>query len=183
MSILTALPVLSNVTTSLVDSITTPILTPAPILSTPYVGVYPSVITYPYNTNIAYYDSGIGDNPYAQYEINKELRYKFLDKYLHEDYPDILRMLKSTNGNITILSTSETEKNDISKDTDDILEDKIDFIGSKILTYAKNQKILNTIVNKNAGIKFYDLPHNTYYVKKEQAKYVKKKLRQMRDNN
>ena len=157
-----------------------------PVISTrPYTNVYstiypyPSIITAPlYNTSI-YYD-GIGDNPFVEHKINTELRYKFLDKYLHEDYPDILRMLKSSGGEIIVLSSEEADKNDISKDTDKILEDKIDFIGSKILTYTKNKKILLSIINKNTGIKYYDLPHNVHYVKKEQAKYVKSKLKEMK---
>jgi len=167
-----------------VDSVVSPIIAPlSPIITTrPYLSVYPSVVTnpFPYNTAF-YYDSGVGDNPFTQHEINRELRYKFLDKYLHEDYPDILRMLKVSNGVVKVLSSSEAEKNDISKDTESILEDKVDYIGSKILTSSKNKKILNSITNKNAGIKYYDLPHNAYYVKKEQAKYVKKKLKEMRN--
>mgnify|MGYP006084817411 CR=1 FL=1 len=173
-----------------VNSVMTPYFTPlspyftplSPIITTrPYLSVYPSVVTnpYPYN-NSFYYDSGVGENPHTQHEINNDIRYKFLDKYLHEDYPEILRMLKVSNGTVHVLSSSEAEKNDISKDTDSILEDKVDFIGSDILTYYKNQKILYSIVHKYSGIKFYDLPHNTYYVKKEQAKYVKKKLKEMR---
>ena len=89
-------------------------------------------------------------------------------------------MLKSSGGEIIVLSSEEADKNDISKDTDKILEDKIDFIGSKILTYTKNKKILLSIINKNTGIKYYDLPHNVHYVKKEQAKYVKSKLKEMK---
>jgi hypothetical protein len=173
----------SVLTTSsvLTPGVTTVVSPLSPIVTTnPYLSIYPSVAINPYHTGSYYYDSGIGDNPHAQHLINKELRYKFLDKYLHEDYPDILRMLKSTNGVVKVLSSSETEKNDISNDTDSILEDKIDFIGNTILTYSKNKKILHSITNKNAGIKYYDLPHNTYYVKKEQAKYVKRKLKEMR---
>lgn len=170
----------------IVDSLSpmSPVMYTSPII---YNNQYINTPTYttPFYTNPLiyntpyYYDSGIGDNPFIQHEINKDLRYKFLDKYLHEDYPEILRMLKSINGVITVLSKEDSEKNDIGKDTESILEDKIDFIGSKILTYEKNQKILYSIVHKNAGVKYYDLPHNTYYVKKEQAKYVKNKLKEM----
>lgn len=174
-------PYVSTVST-ITPSIVSPIMAPlSPIISTrPYLSVYPSIVVNPYNRGSFYYDSGVGDNPHTQHEINKELRYKFLDKYLHEDYSDILRMLKVSNGEVKVLSSAEAEKNDISKDTDSILEDKIDFIGNKILTFSKNKKILHSITNKNAGIKYYDLPHNTYYVKKEQAKYVKRKLKEMR---
>lgn len=185
MSIFTYSPSTVSVLTPsvVVDSVVSPIISPVSpiIVSKPYLSVYPSVAistyTYPGYSSAFYYDSGIGDNPYTQHEINKDLRYKFLDKYLHEDYPEILRMLKYSDGSVSVLSKNEAEKNDISKDTESVHREKVDFIGSKILTYSKNQKILQSIVNKNAGIKFYDLPHNSHYVKKEQAKYIMKKLK------
>jgi hypothetical protein len=68
--------------------------------------------------------------------------------------------------------------NDISKDSVEDLEKKSDFIGSEILTLSKNFKLLNAFVMKN-NLKWYDLPHNEHYVRKEQAKYVEKKLDEM----
>ena len=58
-----------------------------PIIPThPYFNLYPraasTVGVYPSNS-MFYYDSGIGDNPVTQHEINEDLRYKFLDKWLH----------------------------------------------------------------------------------------------------
>ena len=145
------------------------------------LGLYPKVVS---NISVAniyqptsayYYDSGIGENPLAIHETNQDLRYKFLDKWLYDDYPQIIRMLKVNGSNITILSKSEAEKNDISNDSEADLEAKSDYIGYEILTLNKNKKILDTLCQKN-NLKYYDLPHNEYFVRKAQAKYIIKKL-------
>ena len=126
-----------------------------------------------------YYDSGIGENPLARHEMNVDMRYKFLDKWLYEDqYQNILKMLKVDNGSVKVLSKSASENNDISKDTEAELEKKSDFIGFEILTLNKNRKILDTMCVKN-NLKYYDLPYNEKYVAKAQAKYVKGKLEEM----
>jgi len=122
-----------------------------------------------------YYDSGIGENPLAQHETNVDLRYKFLDKWIYDDFPDILRMLKVEGNKVTVLSKADAEKNDISKDSESDLEKKSDYIGTEILTLNKNKKILNALCIKN-NMKYYDLPHNEHYVRKAQGKYVKAKL-------
>lgn len=125
-----------------------------------------------------YYDSGIGENPIAIHETNKDLRYKFLDKWVYDDYPDILRKLKIDKNQVEVLSKEEEKSNSIDKDTVSELEKKSDYIGYEILTLSKNKKILEAILRKNS-LKWFDLPHNEYYVRKEQAKYVKKKLEDM----
>lgn len=161
-----------------VEDIITPI-----IPTRPYFNLYPRVVStvgvYPSNT-LFYYDSGIGDNPVTQHEINEDLRYKFLDKWLHEDYPEILRMLKVEGSHVKVLSSANAESNDISKDSESIHDQKVDFIGYEILTLSKNKKILDSLVTKNSHLKYYDLPYNEHFVKKEQAKYVKRKLEEMK---
>jgi hypothetical protein len=126
-----------------------------------------------------YYDSGIGENPIARHETNVDLRYKFLDKWLYRDeHQNILKMLKVDGKTVKVLSKSESEKNDISKDTESDLERKSDFIGMEILTLEKNRKILDTLCRKNS-LKYYDLPHNEKYVVRAQSRYVKSKLEEM----
>lgn len=131
-----------------------------------------------YNPNSLFYYDSIGDNPIATHKINTDLRYKFLDKWLHRDHSDILKMLKVENGSVKVLSKSETDKNDISKDSEKDLEKKSDFIGSEILTFGKNKKILSALCQKN-NIRYYDLPHNEHYVSKSQARYVRRKISEM----
>ncbi len=126
-----------------------------------------------------YYDTGIGENPLAQHETNQDLRYLFLDKWLYDDHSEILRMLKVEGNLVKVLSQSEAEKNNISSDSESDLEKKSDFIGSNILTLSKNKKIMNEIIRKN-NVKWYMLEHMRSYVSKQQGKYVKKKLEEMR---
>lgn len=130
-------------------------------------------------TRAYYYDSGIGENPIARHDTNTDLRYKFLDKWLVEDYQDILKMLRVDGNSVKVLSKDDSDKNDISKDSVKDIEQKIDFIGYEILTLHKNGKILDALCAKN-NLKYYDLPHNSFFVKKAQAKYVKSKLEEMR---
>lgn len=162
----------------LTPSLITPsFITPTKTLFTPYTSdLFGNNIglQYPY-----YYDTGIGDNPLAQHETNVDLRYLFLDKWLYDDHPEILRMLKVSGNSVTVLSQSESEKNDISSDSESDLEKKSDFIGSNILTLSKNKKIMSEIIRKN-NVKWYMLEHMRSYVSKQQGKYVKKKLEEMR---
>jgi hypothetical protein len=130
-------------------------------------------------TNAFYYDSGIGENSLAQYETNEDLRYKFLDKWLYDkEGAELLRMLKVDGNSVRVVSKSEAEKNDISKDSESDLEKKSDFIAYEILSLLKNKKILDALCMKN-NLKYYDLPHNEYFVKRAQIKYVKKKLEEL----
>lgn len=129
-------------------------------------------------SELFYYDSGIGENPLAQHETNSDLRYKFLDKWLYDDFPNILKLLKVDGNIVRVLSKNDAADNDISKDSESDLEKKSDFIGREILTLRKNKKILDTICQKNR-LKYYDLPHNERYVRKAQGKYVLKHLEEM----
>jgi len=139
---------------------------------------YPSI--YKVNSQgMYYYDSGIGENPLARHETNVDMRYKFLDKWLYNDEnQDLLKMLKVDGRSVKVLSKSESEKNDISKDSAAELEAKSDFIGDEILTLKKNKKILDAICKKNT-LKYYDLPHNEKYVYRAQGRYVRNKLEKM----
>lgn len=175
-----------------IEDIITPILPVRTTLSNiPHISNIPQIIprvnvvtgvgvTSVYNPNsLFYYDSGIGESHLAQHETNVDLRYKFLDKWLYEDYPEILRMLKVEPGSVKVVSKNAEATNDISKDTEGDLERKSDFIGYEILTLEKNKKILDALCRKN-NLKYYDLPHNEHFVRKAQSKYVKSKLEELR---
>jgi hypothetical protein len=123
-----------------------------------------------------YYDSGISSNPIARHDINKDIRHRFLDKWLYSDYPNILRMMRvNDKGNVEILSKEDSKNNDISKDSAKVHQIKSDYIGYNILTYEKNMKIMSAFCQKN-NIPFFDLPLNHRYIRHEQGKYVKKYL-------
>ncbi len=160
-----------------------------PILPTrQYITTYPIKNSYgpsyrsSYGPSQAYYyDSGIGENTLAQEDTNKDLRYRFLDKWLYQDFPNILRMLKVEGDYVKVVSRDEAKENDIGKDSESVLKKKSDYIAREILTMGKNRKILSAILAKNIHMKWYDLPHSKSYVKKSQGKYVEKKLQEMQN--
>lgn len=173
-------PLSPRLNTVVVEDVVTPII-PMRTVSTRYPRVVTGYgVTSLLSPATAYrYDSGIGENPIAQHDINRDLRYRFLDKWLFKYYQDILRMLKIDDNKVIVLTKSESQNNDISKDSESDSEKKSDFIGNEILTLSKNRKILGSIIFKN-NMKWYDLPHNKLYVMKEQAKYVRKKIESMK---
>lgn len=136
--------------------------------------VYPSAVSGPY-----VYDA-IGDNPIAFSKVNRNMRYLFLDKWLYRDFPQILKMLKITDGSVSVISKNDEASNDISTDSQDDLQAKSDFIGENILTSSKNKKILYKLM-KTKLLKIYDMDHNPQIVKKAQKKYVIDKLKEMQN--
>lgn len=179
--------------TSSVNTLLSPLINVRPTLTIktkPLFGGPTIRIVSPLRTNFNYdalltrdgayiYDSGIGRNPLVQDEINNDMRYKFLDKFLYEDYEDIVKRLKVSDGKVRVVSKSESQTNDISKDTISDLEKKSDFIGDEILTISKVAKIMRKILQKTTNLRYYDLPHNEYYVMKAFAKYIRSKLDEM----
>lgn len=117
-----------------------------------------------------------GLNEYAHIQISKAMKKAFLHDYLHEDYPEILDKLKVVNGKVKVASARDKVK----KDTKETLKKKVKFIGSEILTNPKNMKLLRAITKKNKHIRFSDLPANRDLVASTQAKYVKRRIKEMR---
>lgn len=148
----------------------------SPIIPNPFYKQYTSSILY--GPNLITYDSGIGESDLAIHETNHYLRYKFLDKWIFTDFPNLLKLLEVKNGKVIVVSADDAAKNDIAKDSEENLIKKTDYIGNEILTLSKNLKILKSLVRKTK-MKFYELPHHKHAVKKTQAKYVKKKLNEL----
>lgn len=117
-----------------------------------------------------------GLSEYAHIEINKAMRKAFLHDYLHEEYDDILNKLKVVKGKVRVAGAKEK----VAKDTKETLKKKVKFIGSDILTNSKNMKVLISIVKKNKHILFADLINNPDLVANTQAKYIKKRIKEMR---
>jgi hypothetical protein len=148
-----------------------PTISVKPKVIQPAISVFSNI-----QTNRPYLYDGVSNNTLVRHEINSDLRYKFLDKYLYRNYEDILKRLKVHDNNVKVISTEEMSNNDISNDTKEDLIKKSDFIGRNILTLSKVKKILDKILDKTPNLRYYDLPHNEYYVMKAFAKYVKSKL-------
>jgi len=190
MVLLTTQPSLGYTTPYVTTTNGSVIIGPVPGLSYPYgttvIGTSSNAFGYGVplgqtiiGANNRYYDgSGIDKNPNARYETAKEMRYKFLDTWLFDDYPKIIRKLIVQNGGVRVASAEEEKKNDVNSNSEKDLEAISDFIGDEILTINKTLKVLDRFITKN-GIKFYDIPHNEKYVKKSLARHVEKKIKEM----
>lgn len=135
--------------------------------------MYPSLVSGPY-----FYDA-IGNNPIVEHNVNRQMRYKFLDKWLYKDFPEILKMMKVDNGTVRVISKDEERNNDTSKDSVSDNQAKSDYIAHNVLTANKNRKILIELKRKHV-IKIFDMNINTHFVKRAQKKYVIKKLNELR---
>jgi len=152
--------------------------TPFPSIVGPYVQIpaYRPQVSIPIIRPYFYTDSGIGENPIAIHDVVVETRHKYLDKWLY-DCSETLQLLKIENGRVVVISYEDSKTNDISKDTRRDLEQKSDYIGDEILTLTKCRKVLSLFCHKN-NFKFYDIPHESRYVKKALNKYIVGKLRE-----
>jgi hypothetical protein len=126
--------------------------------------------------------SSLETDPVVQYRVTKYIRYKFLDRWIPKYFENLLMLLSvDSKGNVKVLSKDDSGKNDISKDTERDIENKIDFIGDRILTFTKCYKILKKFSSRN-NILFYELTKRLLqpHVRKQLGKYVSKKLKSMR---
>ena len=123
-------------------------------------------------------DTGINDNYMVQRDITRAIMYKTLDKWLYDDFPNVLKYLVvEKNGEVRLVkSEQEKENNKISSDSVDDLEAKSDYIGNNILKESAVREILNRIM-RETGLKWYELPHREQLLKDVIEKYLKKKLR------
>lgn len=121
-----------------------------PVYSTPLI--QPSVVYS--RISQREYDLDNDNNYLVQSQITKDLRNKFINRWLLNDYPELLKYVKK------------------SKDEDS----KVDYIKEEILTLDKARKILIKIMYET-DLKWYDLPYFENIVKKTFAHYIKKKLK------
>ena len=124
-------------------------------------------------------DSGLNDNPMAQLQMREYIHYKFLDKWLREDFYACMSRLKITGGKVSVIkSDAEVKKNDISKLSEEELEMMADFVEEKILSKKTTRKIIIQILEQS-NLKWYELPNNEELVKHVIAHYVSNQLKKL----
>lgn len=124
-------------------------------------------------------DTGLNDSYVVQKDVTKYFMYKALDKWLYSDYRSALKMLVYKGGKVELIKKlADKDNNDISKDSEDALEAKADYIEEKVLTEMKTRAILIRIM-KELGFKWFELPYKEELVKEVIGKYIKKKLTKM----
>lgn len=126
-------------------------------------------------------DTGINDNYIVQRDVTRAIMYKVLDKWLYDDFPNILKYLVVEKDAVRLVkSEQEKENNKVSSNTVSELEAKSDYIGDNILTESAMREILVRIM-RETGLKWYELPHREQLLKDVVEKYLKKKLRKHLD--
>ena len=123
-------------------------------------------------------DTGINDNYIVQRDVTLSIMYKALDKWLYNDFPNVLKyLIVDKSGDVRVVkSKQEKDNNKVSSDSVDDLESKSDYIGENILTERSIRDILIRIM-RELGLKWYELPHREQLLKDVIEKYIKKKLK------
>ena len=128
-------------------------------------------------------DTGINDSYLVQKDITKYFMYKTLDKWLYNDFSSLLKFLKVENGKVRVVkSDQERDSNDVKNDSESDLEKKSDFIHDRILDEESTRSILIRVL-RELGYKWYDLPYKETVVKDILKGYLKKKLKNLMDDN
>jgi len=129
------------------------------------------------NRYIVDVDTGMNDNYIVQRDVTLSIMYKALDKWLYDDFPNVLKYLVVDKGHVRVVkSMQEKENNKVSNDSVSDLERKSDYIGDNILTERSTRDILIRIM-RELGLKWYELPHREQLLKDVIEKYIKKKLK------
>ncbi len=128
-------------------------------------------------------NTGMEDNYNVQRDVTRYFMYKALDKWLFEEWNYLFKFLVADkNGVRLVKSEDEREKNDVKKDSDELLEQKADYIEDHVLTEEATKEVLKRIM-RELGIPFYSLPHREALVMDVLEKFMKKKLKKRMANN
>jgi len=159
--------------------ITSTIFAPIGTVNTPRIPIVNNVAIISANQ----IDSGLHDNPMAQMQILDYIHYKFLDKWLYNDFPKLLKYLKVNNDGVVrvVKNKNEYKNNNVDDDSKKINQRKSDFIEDEFLSKNKTRKVLIKLINENS-IKWYELPHNETLVKHAIRHYIKKELKKRLQN-
>ena len=157
-------------TTSTISTITDPFnATSVPVVITtesPYLSPsvkWPKKWTEP--ITLTFYDD-LNLHPEVQKRISKHIYYKLLDKWLYEDMIDVLNYFKIVDGRVKLISSlKDYDPLRVEKDTTQTVEKKTDYIQENVFFRSDIEKLLRKYV-KETKTNWYDIPNNTYFIKK-----------------
>ena len=128
-------------------------------------------------------DTGMEDNYVVQRDVTRYFMFKSLDKWLFEEWNYLFKFLIADKNSVRLVKNEdEREKNDVKKDSDEVLEQKADYIEKHILSEEATKEVLKRIM-RELGIAFYSLPHREALVMEVLEKFIKKKLKKRMANN
>jgi hypothetical protein len=125
------------------------------------------------------YDTGLNDSFIVQQDVTKYFQFKTLDKWIYTEFPSVLKYLVSNNNTISLIKKiSDKDSNDISKDSESILEAKSNYIEKNILTEMSMRDVLKRIM-RETGLKWFELPYKEGLIKEIVEKYIKRKFQKL----
>ena len=122
---------------------------------------------------------------YETIDTNPEVRAKMLnyyydvirDKWLLDELNDFLNYFIYRDGKVTMVKNlSDYSPNNISKDTDQIAEEKVKYINKNIFGRKKLAKLISKFTSET-GTKWVDLPRNEFLFRKAVKEYLKKLIK------
>lgn len=147
----------------------TPILPNIPLVSK--VTVNYSKPTYTYYEDINY-------DPKVQRQLTSHYYYKTLDKWLYDDLLDVLNYFVYSNGQISLIKNlSEYDPKRIHKESNEIVDKKVEYIEKNLLDKNYMHKILKKYV-KETNTEWVYLPKNEFFLKQAIEKELIKRIKQ-----
>lgn len=124
-----------------------------------------------YNTNY-----NLNNDPRILARFVKKYRYMTLDKWLYNDLIDLLNYIIIENDRTDVIKNiDKLDKKAYVKDSDEIIDKKIEFIEKYILSEKAMRKIILKTCN-NTNIELIELPNNEHILQKSVKHYLKKLL-------
>ena len=169
-------PFVPSITTipgyTLVNGVLTKMSSPIGVIQTP-------IITPPLPMSL-----NVNENPDTWHMMSKHYYYKTLDAWLWEEdsFKDLLNYLQVTSHGVDVLNNmKDYRETNISKDTQETYEMKVNFIEHNVFSIESMLRLLKKFV-RETGMNWVDLSKNSYFVKDLIKKYLKQKLQAMIDS-
>lgn len=119
----------------------------------------------------------LNSDPAVQKRITNMIRMKTLDKWLYEDLKEVLGYFKvDSSGQVDVIN-SVNDYATAAKDSDEVLDKKIDFIEKYFLTYRSVNKILMKYI-RHSNSEWVKIPHAQFYVRQLVGDHLTKMVKQ-----
>jgi hypothetical protein len=144
--------------------------------TSPYVAVSPignSAVQYTYGRF-----TDLNKDKSVQKKITKYFLYKILDKWLYDDYRNILAFVKITDNKPSLIrSMNEYKPESLSSDSVENIEKRIDYLEKILINKKLVKHVLKKVISEN-NIEWIHLNKHKSLIKKILKKYINSKLEQ-----
>ncbi|CAH6421433.1 Hypothetical protein KVN_LOCUS263 [uncultured virus] len=143
------------------ETYTTSITSPLSVSLSPLI---PSINLSFTRPSLGFYED-LNQDPKVQRNLTKIYYYKVLDEWLWEDFPEIFGYLTYQNGKVDLINNlNQYDPTASEKDSEQILNKKVDFLGKFFLTKSIMVKILKKFITET-NTNWIDLSKNEFFLK------------------